>query len=374
MSHRLVVGAMLVVALASVVVATGGCTDQATARAERDLLVGKALVGGVAFDVRHGLAAIRHQAPGELVLWLGAPSVVIDARVPLQGHTSWRLELRNAMPGATLAATVSSSGTAIDVLAQATERPTRRAYQVELPTDSQVTLTFGPPGAAQAAPFSFAFMSDVQDGVDEVGDLLTRINAEPDVVFLLSAGDLTQVGSAEEMEAFQYAIRWLEVPIFSCIGNHDVPPDTPWHDWFGRGSFRFHYRDVLFSQVDSAGATIAPMVYDWLEEWLDMGRQDVHLLTTHVPPIDPVGTRNGSFASRGEAGKLLAMLARGDVDLTLYGHIHSYYAFENAGIPAYISGGGGAFEEKVDGIGRHFLVIDVDPRHGVTGTRVVEVD
>ncbi len=366
--------ANLVLALAGLASVSTGCTDQATARAERDLLVGKASVGGVAFNVRHGLATVRHQASGELVLWLGAPSVVIDASVLPEGQTSWRLELRNAMPTATLTASVDSSGATVDIVEQAVDLVTRRAYQVELPADRQVTLRFGPPAAAQAGPFTFAFMSDVQDGVDEMGDLLTRINAEPDVAFVLSAGDLTQLGTVEEMEEFQRGLRILAVPLFSAIGNHDAPPDTPWHDWFGRGSFRFRYRDVLFTQIDSASATIAPMVYDWLEDWLDMGQQDVHLFTTHVPPIDPVGTRNGSFGSRGEAGKLLAMLARGDVDLTLYGHIHSYYAFENAGIPAYISGGGGAFEEKVDGIGRHFMVIDVDPRHGVTGTRVVEVD
>ena len=62
----------------------------------------------------------------------------------------------------------------------------------------------------------------------------------------------------------------------------------------------------------------------------------------HIPPVDPIGVRNGSFANRNEAAKLLTRLARGGVDLTLYGHIHSYYAFENAGIPAHISGGGGA--------------------------------
>ena len=83
--------------------------------------------------------------------------------------------------------------------------------------------------------------------------------------------------------------------------------------------------------------------------------------------------RNGSFASRNEAAKLLGRLARGRVDLTLYGHIHSYYDFENAGIPAYISGGGGAVPERFDRIGRHFLVVDADQR-GVSKVEVVRVD
>jgi Icc protein len=60
--------------------------------------------------------------------------------------------------------------------------------------------------------------------------------------------------------------------------------------------------------------------------------------------------------------RLLGRLVEGGVDLTLYGHIHTHVAFENAGIPARISGGGGADPMKLDGIDRHFLVLDVDDR------------
>ena len=65
---------------------------------------------------------------------------------------------------------------------------------------------------------------------------------------------------------------------------------------------------------------------------------------------------------------MLSRLAAGDVDLTLYGHIHTYIEFENAGIPAYVSGGGGADPMHFDGIDRHFLVIEVDPAAGAIGT------
>ncbi len=60
--------------------------------------------------------------------------------------------------------------------------------------------------------------------------------------------------------------------------------------------------------------------------------------------------------------------------MTIYGHIHSYYAFSNAGIPAYISGGGGAIPERFDGIGRHYLTVDVDPVSGVIETGLVRID
>jgi hypothetical protein len=94
-----------------------------------------------------------------------------------------------------------------------------------------------------------------------------------------------------------------------------------------------------------------------------------------VPPIDPSGSRAGAFRSRREAHHLLQRLAAGGVDLTLYGHIHTYESFSNAGIPAYISGGGGATPEQWDGIGRHFLIVDLDPAAGVVaGVELVRVD
>ena len=126
--------------------------------------------------------------------------------------------------------------------------------------------------------------------------------------------------------------------------------------------------------IDSASATIDPIVYDWLDGWLDRARGSVHVVAMHVPPLDPIGVRNGAFGSRGEAAKLLSRLAGGGVDLTLYGHIHSYYSFDNAGIPAYISGGGGAIPERFDEIGRHFLTIDVDASAGVQAVETVRVD
>jgi Icc-related predicted phosphoesterase len=134
------------------------------------------------------------------------------------------------------------------------------------------------------------------------------------------------------------------------------------------------FRGVQFTMLDSGSATLAPTTYRRLTGWLAEGQSRVHVVGMHMPPLDPVGTRNGGFASRAEAARLLALLSRGEVDLTVYGHIHSYYSFSNAGIPAFISGGGGAIPERFDGIGRHFLVIDVAPEAATVTAQVVRID
>jgi hypothetical protein len=91
-----------------------------------------------------------------------------------------------------------------------------------------------------------------------------------------------------------------------------------------------------------------------------------------APPGDPIGLGDVAFASRNEAALLLARLAAGDVDLTLYGHIHSYY-------PLRKRRHRGDHQrrrppERFDGIGRHFLVVDLDPGAGTSQVRVLRVD
>jgi 3',5'-cyclic AMP phosphodiesterase CpdA len=218
-------------------------------------------------------------------------------------------------------------------------------------------------------------LSDIQEAIDRLQDIHRKINLDPSIRFLLGAGDLTERGHVDELSRYQEELRTLSVPYYTTLGNHELGENpTLFHDWFGRGNFHFGFRGVEFTLLDSASATIDPMVYDWLDGWLSAGSDRVHLVAMHIPPLDPIGVRGGGFASRNEAAKLLTRLANGHVDLTLYGHIHSYYEFENAGIAAHISGGGGAIPERFDGVGRHFLVVDVSAERGVESVEVVRVD
>jgi 3',5'-cyclic-AMP phosphodiesterase len=335
------------------------CDPPSEQRAERDLEVGHATIAGVDVSVVDGLAAVRLLEPGHIALWCSAPEPVLEIRVGEPG--TWLVELDNAMPGARLA-------TAREL---PTARPTKKLFEVELGAGDN-TLAIEAAAAADP-PFRIAVMSDVQDGIDEVQDLFASMNAEPGLSFLLGAGDLSQNGTREELERFQRELESLAIPYYTTLGNHDATPDTPWHELYGRGNFRFVFQGVQFSLVDSSSSTLDPMVYDWLDGWLAEGLSRTHVFAMHIPALDPVGVRNGAFGNRNEAGKLLSMLERGDVAMTLYGHIHSFYQFENAGMPAFISGGGGAFEERLDGYHRHYLVIDLGAAEGVIGSRRVDV-
>jgi 3',5'-cyclic-AMP phosphodiesterase len=175
-------------------------------------------------------------------------------------------------------------------------------------------------------------------------------------------GDLTERGELEEYDLFERQLETLRIPYYTTLGNHELWADSArYFDRFGRASFQFMFKGVAFTFVDSGDADLDPLVEQWLDGWLANARDQPHVFLTHIPPIDPVGFRYGAFRSTRDGHRLLARLVEGNVDLTLYGHIHTYEKFENAGIPAYISGGGGAAPMRFDGIDRHFLVVELNP-------------
>lgn len=362
--------AALALALAVAVVA---CTRPGEDRVARDLAVGAATIDGATVDVAGGLAHVRALVPGAVALWAQAP--VLELAVELDAAGAWTIEVANALPDAELVAT-SAAGESIAAAALPAARPTVRAWTLALPA-GVTTVRIAPPDAGDVTtPWRFAVMGDIQGAMPEVDEVFARIDAEPGVRFVVSTGDIVDRGQEAEYELFERQLATLDVPFYSTIGNHELFDDVDrWYRRYGRANVHFRFRAVTFTLIDSASATIDPAVDRWLDAWLAEAAGDLHLFGTHYPPVDPVGVRQGSFASRREGQALLARLAAAGVDLTVYGHIHTYVGFDNAGIPAYISGGGGAQPLRLDGIGRHFLAVDVDPTAPrFTDVRVVRVD
>src|SRR5258706_3747575 len=134
------------------------------------------------------------------------------------------------------------------------------------------TLTLHPP-AEPTGSWRFALLSDIQEAIDRVQDIYTRMNADPSIEFVVSAGDLTTRGAPEQLERFQTELERLRVPFFATLGNHELGSDdgAPFQRAFGRASFRFRYGGVQFTFLDSASATLDPRVHGWLRAWLDEG-------------------------------------------------------------------------------------------------------
>ena len=345
------------------------CLRPAEHRAKYDLSVGKAEGRGIYIDVENGLAAVRALSDGYLELWAQAPIVRIHISTKSDAATTWNITMRNCMPGS--GCTAKTSIGVISVTPIASGSPTVSSWNMVFPLNEEINVEIMPPDAG-AGPFKFALLSDIQ-GTDD-RDMFAMMNADPSIRFVVSAGDITEGGSSSEINKFQDTLGSLNVPFYATVGNHDTGSGPgPWHDLIGRFNVHFFFKGVFFTLLDSGNATVDPDVYGWLDWWLAEAVNSTHVFVTHYPPFDPFGLRGGSFRSNAEAAKLLAKLARGYVDITLYGHIHSYYAYVNAGIPAYIAGGGGGIQGIIDPFGRHFLVIEAAP-DGIHSVSLVRAD
>ncbi len=338
--------------LALVVLAA--CTRPGEDRAVLELAVGHASISGASVEVAEGLAAVRNLTDHQLELWSGAPILAITLVLDDTEAGEWTITARNSMSDAVLV-----EGDDVIHIREPGDRSTVATFRLVLGAGTH-ELRLAPPDADRLEPFRVAAMADIQTALPVVDDVFEAISAVPDVRYVIAMGDLTERGRIDEYELFERQLATLSVPFYTTLGNHELwgDPDR-FFDRFGRASFHFEFKGAAFSFVDSGDAGIDPLVEQWLGGWLAQAKDRPHIFLTHVPPIDPVGVRYGAFRSMRDGHRLLAQLADGDVDLTLYGHIHTYIEFENAGIPAYISGGGGAQPMKGDGIDRHFLVVDI---------------
>jgi Icc protein len=343
------------------------CLLPADERVELDRKVGRAEANGVSVEVAEGLAGVRAFDASRLELWGQAPA--LDLTFDSASARPLRLDVLNCMPGALL----TGSGVSLSPSAVPDHAASCR-FELSLPA-GEASFHLGPPDAAQDEPFAFAVLGDVQSAITRVQDVFERLNDDPELRFLLCTGDLVDTGARDELVRFQRELRTLRIPMFSTIGNHETGGDAQfWHELFGPFNVHFTFKGVRFSLVDSGNATIDPHVYDWLDDWLDEAKRELHVVFTHYPPLDPVGLRGGGFRERKEGAKLLQRLGDGNVDALFMGHIHSYYAFSGAGVPSFISGGGGAIEERLDGIGRHYLKVRARPHKGLDDVAIVRVD
>jgi predicted phosphodiesterase len=352
------------------------CLRPAEDRALADLEAGVASAGGVDFAVDDNLAAVREATPGSLTLWAQAPVLRLRTESAADATRLWALTALNLTADAELIARDALTGQPLAVTARDSPRPTVGRWEIELPPGGAAVFEVIPTDADDLAPWRFAFFADIQEGLDRVGDIYERINADPAIRMVVFGGDLTDRGSRAEIEDSLAAIEALAVPFYATIGNHELfDDDHHWEQLIGPRNLHFVYRGLHVSLLDSSSATIDPLVYDRLDGWLADAADDVHVVASHYPPFDPVGIREGGFRSRKEAAKLFAKLRAGKVDAALFGHIHSFYADERAGVPMYIAGGGGAFpQERLDGVGRHILTVDIVPGVGVRQVAMVRID
>ncbi|MFT5352866.1 MAG: Icc protein [Polyangiales bacterium] len=329
-----------------------------------DERVGMAEVEGLRID-SDGSLAIRSVTPQEIVLWAGTPRL----RLSIEGITvPLRLRVMNTLPDSLLVA----GGTL--VARENGRRRTEGLWTLD-PSMSGEELIIESADAELPIAHAVAVLSDIQEAVDNMADIVDRLNQD-EIRYVVSTGDLTNNGTREEIIRFQLELERLDVPFYSTVGNHETPGPENWHEYFGPFSGFFTQHGVAVSLVDSSNATIDPDLHARMLEFANTNVETLHLFLTHTPLLDASGFRSGAFRSRNEAARIIQELSARRVDAIFFGHVHSYYAYSLGDVPTYISGGGGAIQERLDGIERHYLRVNLvpDAESPIDGVTLIRVD
>ncbi|HEY3297261.1 MAG TPA: PQQ-binding-like beta-propeller repeat protein, partial [Armatimonadota bacterium] len=200
-----------------------------------------------------------------------------------------------------------------------------------------VILVLPAPFAA-AKTFRIAQVSDCHlrgDGLHnkQLQAVIDEINSSvPKLDFVLSTGDYTDWGTADQFERYQQVISSLTVPIYTAIGNHEVK----WSPWAKTGQERFLDKKLYYSFDHEGVHFIAMDSTIWLEhnsyidplelQWL---KKDLQRTGTQMPVVIfyhhcPNYVTNESA--------LLDILKPYNVKLALVGHEHIWDTYVRNGI------------------------------------------
>ena len=152
-----------------------------------------------------------------------------------------------------------------------------------------------PDPARAAETFSFVHIADIHVSRLSRGDNATDHDLRHDLdailedtgdeaAFIVTTGDLTDLGTREEFDAFLRATEGFPMPIYPCIGNHDDgDPDAllnHFHDTLGPTYYSFDHGPVHFVVYDGVGFNWREP--DHQEAWV---RADLDAVSSGTPVV-----------------------------------------------------------------------------------------
>jgi len=250
-------------------------------------------------------------------------------------------------------------------------------------TDDYHFRTFPTSGA-----FTFVVLSDTQDQLPLFSQserfklVADSIAAQPDVAFVLIAGDLVNDGSdLANWNRFFDAGRLMlaDTTLYTALGNHEED-DALHHDIFSLPSYySFDCGDAHFTVLDSN--TDISTQTAWLDSDLDTGQAWKFVMFHHPLYTSDVNHFGGWANLRVEWEGLLQTHG---VDAVWNGHAHAYERYLENGIQYMVIGTGGGplyqlSAEKYDGYQNSlenslaYAKVTVDPTAGTSTVQIVRV-
>lgn len=196
-------------------------------------------------------------------------------------------------------------------------------------------------GFSQIRPFRFVFISDIHinstNGIPtaDLRRTVRDINSMPDIAFAVLTGDITELGTDEELRLAHEILDSLDVPYHIIPGNHD----TGWSESgglsfttvFGNDKFVFDYHGIRFfgcpsgPYVRMSDGHVPRSAIVWMDSVLNATPVNMPLVFLNHYPIDNGLDNWYEVTDRLREYNTIAILC---------GHGHRNKAMNFEGIPA----------------------------------------
>lgn len=187
--------------------------------------------------------------------------------------------------------------------------------------------------------FVFAFLTDTHSRYDDFEDAVASVNANPDVMFVIHGGDITDTGLQKEFSWAEEIMDEFRPPVFPVIGNHDCLSNGKkiYERMFGPAYYAFDFilRDgrvirFLFLNDNTLEYNLDGEQVQTMKAWMDSmfaecGDAAGMVVTAHVPPSDSL------YFTDAVEELYHSRLAASNVLLSIHGHVHEYYFGEYYG-------------------------------------------
>jgi 3',5'-cyclic AMP phosphodiesterase CpdA len=187
--------------------------------------------------------------------------------------------------------------------------------------------------------YSFIVLTDthIEDGnawgLEKLKDVIA---ADSNIKFAVVTGDITQYGTAQDVQKFIEIARSLNVPCYPVIGNHDIYfGNWPnWKDRIGSTSYRINADAATLFILDSANAYFGRDQLDWLEREMRTAAGRVFVFS-HANIFVESLVDIQQFTDTKERARLVSIL-RNRAGIMFMGHVHRQ-TLNEAGNVQYIS-------------------------------------
>ena len=174
--------------------------------------------------------------------------------------------------------------------------------------------------------YSFIVLTDTHiengnaHGLEKIKNVIE--GSYENIEFVVIVGDITQYGSAQDLQLFIDIADSFELPCYPVIGNHDIFFSN-WPEWkkmIGSTSYRINGDEITLFIMDSANAYFGNDQLNWLERELKSASGRIFVFS-HANLFVNNLTEIQQFTDTKERARIISIL-RDKCDIMFMGHSH----------------------------------------------------